>query len=306
MNFLAARCLLFYYLSFLSLVILNFSVFVPNTLAQPLKVFNSQGEETTYSALIQHASQVQQVILGERHDTPYVQNMEAQIIRDLKLDLSAPQKNSQKNLVAWEFLNVSENSKTLPAHQAWCEGSGSDQDLLSILRVGPTYLPVLKQACNDFKKPTKLIATNLTREEKAPALTGGLEAVDPKLVPEGFELGGANYWQRFLEVMQGHAGLDKIKNYFVAQSLVDDVMAYQVMMHSLAGEFQKQFIIAGHFHTDYYDGLVKRLQVRLPDVSKTLVTITDSEEMPEARLREFLNSPSFGPVSDYVIWFDLR
>ncbi len=257
-------------------------------------VLGPDGKPTEMATLVAALQTVEQVILGERHDSVQVQNMEAFLIQ------AAQQSAGNRGIsLAWEFLNWSERTQTLPAHLAWCEQLISDEALLKVLfdrNSGQSYLPVLKTACGSANK---LVATNLTREEKAPAVQGGIAAMNPRLVPPGFELGGENYWQRFLVVMQGHAPIEMIKNYFVAQSLVDDVMA--VHTSEIPGP-QKQVVLAGHFHTDYFDGLYARLQKRQPLQTRLLVTVVDSEEVAEQDLTSFSRSPLYGSVSDFVIW----
>lgn len=275
-------------------------VFSTQSFAMSFEVYRADGKQANVLDVLYSLDRVDQVVMGEQHDSAKVQEIEAFVIHALK------KINGQNgsNLVAWEFLNWSERERTLPAHREWCGSKLSDQDFLNVLfpgaassnePYGKTYLPMLLAACS---AKTRLMATNLTRAEKAPAVQGGLSAMNPELVPVGFEMGGENYWQRFFETMRDHAPEAKIKNYFVAQSLVDDVMASKI---SEATE-EKQFVIVGHFHTDYFDGLFARLKKRQPQKTRVLITIVDSSQVAKEDLPGFIRSEKYGPISDFVFW----
>lgn len=233
------------------------------------------------------------VIMGENHTTPEVQNIQAKII-DEAISL-----RKQSFALAWEFLAKTRQPRTEELLAQLKAGGISYEEFIR-RAVGSsknnTYIPVLKKVLD---LGGSIYGINLTREEKSPITQGGIKSADPKLVPPGYEIGGDDYFERFSKEMEGHVPAEKIGNYFDAQCLTDDVMAF----HTLAlRNYQKIFLIAGHFHTDYYDGLVQRLNQRAPNTNKLLVRIVDASEFVESELFNLFRHPKYGQLTDYVVF----
>ncbi|MBU6375402.1 MAG: ChaN family lipoprotein, partial [Bdellovibrionales bacterium] len=164
-----------------------------------------------------------------------------------------------------------------------------------------SYLPIL-EAGVQFQG--SLRGLNLARDEKAPVVSGGLKAIDPRLIPPGFALGGPDYWERFEKAMGSHASPDQLERYFEAQCLVDDVMAYSV----LKDEADLRVLINGSFHSDYFDGAVARIQKRAPQLRAKVIRFIDASEYTEADLSPQLNLATpvidrqYGALADWI-WF---
>ncbi len=246
--------------------------------------------EVTYEDFVQDLGSYRYVIMGENHITPEVQNAEAKTMNDV-INLK-----NEKFIFAWEFLAYNQQSQVDKLWESFVAGKLTGEEFIKSTlgnRANNTYIPVLKTVA---EKNGKLIGINLTREEKAPVTKGGIDAADPNLVPQGYEAGGADYYTRFREVMGDHTNPDRVSNYFDAQCLTDDVMANELAKISAA----KVFVIAGHFHTDYFDGFVKRANVRIPNENKIVIRILDASEFKEEELMDQLVHPKYGHVSDYV------
>lgn len=142
-----------------------------------------------------------------------------------------------------------------------------------------------------------LLGMNLSRAEKDPVTKNGIEAIDPKLLPPGFDYGTPGYFERFQEIMQGHATPEQVKNYYASQCVVDDVMAYHLLKDS---NQDLAFLIAGSFHTDFYDGAVNRMKVRNNQLSLATVKIVDASDYSESELMEVLHDDKYGDVADYI------
>ena len=82
--------------------------------------------------------------------------------------------------------------------------------------------------------------------------------------PPNFTLGQASYKERFREAMGGGHKLPEelVDNYFAAQSLWDDTMAWQAGLSQQQNPNQVLVIIVGDFHNAYGDGLPARLRAR--------------------------------------------
>ncbi len=254
----------------------------------------STSREISIEQLVQQLSQKSVIVLGETHITPEVQAAEAQIIDRVVTNTG----NEGRFSLAWEFLSASEQDKVDSLYQDLKNKKIDSKKFLSQIvgNKSETYVPVIEEV---VKHAGELLAINLTRSEKGPVTKGGIKAADPKHVPPGYETGGDNYYERFKTEMQDHVPADKIRNYFDAQCLTDDVMAYQV---SERAKLPLTFIIAGHFHTDYFDGMVKRLEVRLPSLTRSNVRILDTSEYSETELLKILKDGKYGPLADYVFF----
>ncbi len=258
--------------------------------AETRAVYDSSGKEIPWEQMTADLERSDIIALGEEHYTPSIQAAQAQAIRDASLD-----RPIQGLTVGWEFLNSSEQKNVQDLFAQFTEGKITGQDFLKQTQKtdSDSYLPIL-EATRDLKGT--LWATNLSRAEKAPVTKGGIEAADPTLLPPNFEMGSEAYRERFAEAMgSGHIPPEKLANYFAAQCLTDDVMAYQ-LLGSPTGD--RRFLVVGAFHTDYRQGVVARLKKRAPDLRVTTVRFMElqaKDELPE------LTDERYGPLADFVV-----
>lgn len=233
------------------------------------------------------------VVIGEKHYTAAVQNMEAQIIRGTM----AADSNQTPLTLGWEFLNRIDRQQIDGLFQQVLAGTLTPEDFVRQTQStaqATVYAPVIA-AVRDLGGT--LLPTNLSRAEKSPVTQGGISALDPTLLPPGYAAGGDNYRTRFTEAMGDHVPANKIANYFDAQCLTDDVMAY-----SLEEGRGLKFLIAGSFHTDYRDGAVARLKIRQAMQIIKSVTIVDASDFKEADLIPLLVDARWGALADFVIF----
>lgn len=275
-------------------VLLSFSSsFAASWQGRVFRVHNTQ--ELNFSDFVDEISKNVLIVMGENHSTIEVQNMEAQVIQSV-VDHTGSE--GRFNL-SWEFFSIKDQSLINENYELVKSGQMSTEKFIEKTVGGQfykTYIPVI-DAVKDLKGD--LVAINLTREEKRPVTQRGIEAADPALVPAGYEIGGSNYFNRFKEQMEGHSDQDAIRRFFDAQCLTDDVMAFHTLKNLNPN---KTFVIAGHFHTDYQDGTVHRIQVRAPELAKAHVRIVDASEYTEVELLAMMKDPTYGEVADYVIY----
>ncbi len=250
------------------------------------------GVPITIEQLATQLTASQNIVLGEKHNTKAVQEAQAKIIE-------AVVRHGQLEghfVTAWEFLNYSSQSKT--ASEFWRFVSGEIDPIQLLINLhgsnyNSSYTKIL-EATRDFGG--MLLGVNLSREEKAPVVREGLKAADPTLIPQGFEMGGSGYFERFAEAMQGHTPPEKIQNYFEAQCLTDDVMAF----HIAESGIEHRFLVAGSFHSDYSDGVVARLKTRDPYNKTAVVKFLDASDFSEDDLRYIAKHPKYGLLADYI------
>lgn len=129
---------------------------------------------------------------------------------------------------------------------------------------------------------------NLTSQQKA-------------LVPPNFQVGREIYRQRFYEAMgTSHGETPLYQRMFVAQSMWDDVMAWQTVQKFKTNPQQIMVIIVGNFHVRYGGGLADRLKARGLSNITSIVQI-ESEGLSEDETQAVLKPHSeYGIIADYL------
>lgn len=237
------------------------------------------------------------IILGEKHNAPAVQLAQSLIIENV---VKAGRKEGLF-ITAWEFLNYTDQEKINAAYARFVSG---ELDALGFLietqgkSSNSSYIPVLETT---KALQGRMVGVNLSREAKEPVVKGGINALDPKYLPPDFAVGSAGYHQRFVEIMSDHTPPKTIENYYAAQCLTDDVMAYTLQPYV---DTPLLFLITGSFHADYYDGVVNRLNIRLLDKSMAIIRFIDASDYDEKELKEtfsqILHDKTYGNIADYV------
>jgi uncharacterized iron-regulated protein len=252
-------------------------------------------------------SKIQVLVLGEKHDTPQVQLQQSRA-----LEWAVESKGfgpADRWVLGWEFLNRKDQAAIDGAWARFRQGQISGTLLLDDLQGkgrSRSYLPILNAG---LRFGGELLGTNLSRQEKAPVVAGGIASLDPSvigaIVPPGFALGGPGYRERFETAMgEGHATPDQMERYFEAQCLTDDVIAYELLKPSVSF----RALVVGSFHSDYNDGVVRRLRVRAPDQRIHVIRFVDASEYlleeldPDLVLREPIRHKRYGDLADWV-WF---
>lgn len=243
--------------------------------------------------LVERMAMSDDVVVAEKHDTASIQNAEARLFADF-----AGSRRSRVTF-AWEFWAWSDRTKLQAAYTKFRDGSFTAEEFLRAVfgEKNPqlTYAPLIR-AVRDAG--ADVLATNLTRSEKSPVVRGGIGALDPALLPPGFALGGEAYFERFAAEMEGHGTPEEVRNYFAAQSLVDDVCAHHFVAHRAT---PSAFLVIGSFHARYFDGVWKRIESR-SSVSRirTLIEIADPED--ETGWEAVIRHPKYGAAADFVLF----
>lgn len=260
------------------------------------------GETLTLSQLSQQlsdnpAQKVRNIVMGELHYNPPVQSAEGDIMRAV---VTADSIQNQFT-TAWEFLETDSDSKIQSLFQSFVNNLITGPALIQGIfgrDLETPYLPML-EVPKDLGG--QLLSTNLSHAQKDPVVQGGLSAIDPSLIPPGFAMGGKSYFDRFAVAMQGHSTPAQLQNYFAAQCLTDDVIAYNLLQNETRAT---RFLVVGSFHTDYKDGLIARLEARAPNDLTTVIRWIDMSQFTVSQvttdLPAMINDPKYGEIADYV------
>lgn len=233
------------------------------------------------------------VVLGEFHNTPSIQEAEAQIITDV----SNSRSNKTSTAVMWEFLNYTDQTQTSSEFEKFNQGLITSQEFLTNTagKQNLEYAPVIEAT---KKTNATLIGLNLPRDLKQKVIAAGIGAIDPSYIPASHYVGGDQYLERFKVAMGEHIPSSKLPNYFLAQCLTDSVMANEAFKN----EKDLNFIVAGSFHTDYFDATVVRLK-KLTNLSAVTVKIIDTKTATADEIKDYISGDkTYGTYADFIIF----
>lgn len=200
--------------------------------------------------------------------------------------------------------------------------SYTDAALISSFRKGELseeeFKTAIKWGSNDFNLygPQLLFGDegfgiNMPRAVTSQISKSGLSSLTPEqqlLMPPNFELGNENYKRRFNDAMGGHMPPEKFANYFAAQSVWDDTMAWQALNFVEKNPDYVYVIVVGEFHVAYGGGLPDRLRARLEGLSCRLTvdikTISQvyTEGLTEEEIQaQIAPSDLYGKRADWII-----
>ncbi len=233
-------------------------------------------------------------VLGEFHNTNEIQNAQAEIIQE-KVKFEKAQNNFNLH---WEFLEYTKQNVTEMFFEQFIQGQISSNEFVTQTAGAQNlhYTPIF-----DVLKSYggKVRGINLPRVIKQKIIKEGIESVDPNYIPVNHYVGGADYQERFAAVMGTHVPPTALAKYFLAQCLTDSVMAEQVSLH--LGKQPLNFLIAGSFHTDFYDATVVRLQKLINTEIITFKFISAKQNTAEEIAQFKQGENKYGPYADYII-----
>jgi uncharacterized iron-regulated protein len=277
-------------------ILIYLCIFLSNTVyAKITQVFDiGNRAELSIDSFIKALPRQGHIVLGEFHNTPSIQEAQAELINSKVIFESL----SSDFSIHWEFLNHTDSMAIKKISSNLNSRSVDPTKALLALTTASNlvYLPLFKVLQD---KQGEIFGINLPRNIKQKVIKEGIGSIDPQLVPNHHYVGNESYNERFITAMGNHAPADVIEKYFTAQCLTDSVMADQIYKHENLSSLN--FTIAGSFHTDFYDGTVVRLMslTNMPVV--TLKIINTNSHTPE-EITEFKNTQSkYGPVADYLI-----
>lgn len=264
-----------------------------STFAQITKVFDTRNDQyITYESFLKSLPAQGVIVLGEFHNDQAIQTGQAQIIED-----HVKATNSQGDFgVMWEFLNFTDQDKITREFEKLKAGEITAGNFVELTagEQNLTYTPIFattKDLGGD------VFGLNLPRDIKKKVMDGGVDSVDPMYISDNFRLGSQKYLERFKAAMGGHAPDDLVMKYFLAQSLTDSVMSF----HTFLNHRNLSFIVAGSFHTDFFDGTVLMLKELTSDSVVSLKMINESSLSMEELKVYTQRDLDYGHYADYII-----
>lgn len=278
-----------------TLLIAIISVILPLTASA--QIFD--GSTNTQIELNQVIEQIQPgqiLVIGELHGLKPIHDQQMGILQALR-------ERGHKVAVGMEFFNY------------------TDQALIDDFRAGSLNEADFKKAiawgANDFNLygPQLLFGEqgfgiNIPRSVTSQISKNGLASLTAEqqlLMPPDFELGNEAYKRRFNDAMGGHMPPEKFANYFAAQSVWDETMAWQALNFVEKNPDYVYVIIVGEFHVAYGGGLPDRLRARLgslnvcSDVTVKTISQVYTEGLTAGEIQEQIApSPIDGKRADWI------
>jgi uncharacterized iron-regulated protein len=147
----------------------------------------------------------------------------------------------------------------------------------------------------------RTLALNIPRAVTSQIAKGGLGSLSSEqraLLPPSFVRGNDLYFERFKAVMAGHVPDEKLDDYFWAQSIWDETMAWKTLEGMNANSVTA--IVVGEFHVEYGGGLPDRLLARGATSVKTLLQIP-LDQMDDDSIRNAIAAdPNYGEQADFL------
>lgn len=274
-------------------VLILLAICITSVQAQIAEIYSLQHQKVlTLTEFLAETNSDDLHILGDFHNTLEVQTAQAQLMEEL---ISFHLLHAHFTL-HWEFLNYQDQEHINSELIKYGKGTISGAEFLTTIagKINLEYLPII-QKIHLYNGEIKGI--NLARSLKQIVVKNGIDALDSKYIPTNHKLGDQSYLERFKLAMGEHKPAN-IMNYFEAQCLTDSVMSFQINEHL---QQTGQFVIAGSFHTDFYNGTVEKLKKLNSRHILTYKFVPLSKVTQEELIKIKSAHELYGQYADYII-----
>lgn len=241
-------------------------------------VYDKEGNEASYSEIIDKAIEADIVFFGELHNDPIAHWLELEISRDLyeksekELIMGAEMFERDDQLIIDEYLDGMYASSKFEKEVKLWKNYGTD------------YKPLVEFA---RKNDLRFIATNIPRRYASMVSRSGFEVLDsisneakkyiaplPPLYDENLK--GYKDMLKMGGRMHGNSNLPK------AQAIKDATMAYSILENWNTGQLFIHF--NGSYHSRNFEGIIWYLQEARPDLN--IVSIETVRQDDITKLKE--------------------
>jgi uncharacterized iron-regulated protein len=234
------------------------------------------------------------VLLGEQHGLSFHAKQQLQVIK-------MAQESGKLTSVGMEFFEYPYQRQVIE----WRQGKLNEADFLRQIGWGSISFDFYRRQVQVPRLGLEgLLALNAPRSltsKVANAGMGSLSASELGLLPPQFERGNSRYFERFKKAIGHLPDPSMAENYFMAQSIWDDTMAWRASKFMKRHPEQILFIIVGEFHVQYGGGLPDRLRSRgIKNIlSISLLNLDGMSEQEEAEAVR--PSDLDGPRADVIL-----
>lgn len=239
------------------------------------RLFDKQGKEVDYTALLKKAANFDVVFFGEQHNNPIAHWLQLELTQDLfqakggKLILGAEMFERDNQLLLDEFLAGAITEKSFEEEARLWNNYATD------------YKPLVTFA---KKNQLPFIATNVPRRYANLVFRKGLESLNdltptgkallpPLPIPLDLNLPG---YKNMVAMMGGHGGPDA-DNLPKAQAIKDACMGEAIALNLKAGHTFIHY--NGAYHSDGWEGTVWYLLHYAPKTSVMTITTVEQDSL---------------------------
>ncbi|MEO0334978.1 MAG: ChaN family lipoprotein, partial [Pseudomonadota bacterium] len=279
------KCVLLFGLAFLG----------PSVFAGEVYQVSDSANSSSYEELVASLEPGTILLLGEIHDHEGHHESHSRILNELIAQ-------GRSFHVGMEFFYY----PSQPLVDEYIFGELSEQAFLEAVGWGSLSFDFYRpKVLSPLETGGRTFAINAPRELTRSVAREGLENISSELrslMPPNFEIGSEKYKERFREAVGGdHFPDELLENYFAAQSIWDDTMAWQSLQAIENHPGQDIYVVVvGDFHVAFDGGLPDRLRAR---GAQRVVTVShaDSTQMNKQDKLDWLAPhPSWGLRSDWV------
>lgn len=236
------------------------------------RLFEQNGNKTSYKDMLKEASEADIVFFGELHDNPICHWLEYEITADLYAERG-------KNLILGAEMFESDNQLIV---NEYLGGLIKEKDFESQARLWPNYKTDYKRLLN-FARDSSLafIATNIPRRYAAMVNKGGFEALETLdktayqlIAPLPLRYDSTLSCYADMYKMMGGTPTHATSNIACAQDSKDATMAYFILKNFTKGKTFLHF--NGSYHSDRFESILWHLKQADPTLK--IVTISSVEQ----------------------------
>ena len=264
------------------------------------RIYDSFGNEATLCVLVESIRNSDVAFLGEIHTDVVAHRLEALLLEmtfDENLSLSLEMFETDVQFVLDEYLaGLINEEHFLKSSRAW-ENYNSDYRPMvefsknnnvnviaanapsryvnMVSRLGKDSLLALSEETKKFLPPLPYPDASLGYEERFKA-TMSFHNFTSQSSNSSQDAHGNEMEADESEVFQDH-----LTKFLAAQSLWDTSMAWSIASHLRANPGGRVMNINGSFHTDYSLGIPEHLDMYLPGLKTTTISIVPSQQFPE-------------------------
>jgi len=261
------------------------------------------GSELSFDALLDELANADVVFLGETHTDETTHRTELAIYEGLLA------RRGGRVVLAMEMFE----RDVQPHVDAYVAGETDEATFLANSRpwgnYGTGYRRLVERARAD-RRP--VVASNFPAPLRRRVGMEGQEGIDKldaterATVPREFLANSPAYWRRVDNAIRGHLGMMRAsastpddERLFATQSLWDNSMGESCALALDAHPGHLVLHVNGGFHSEYWDGTVRQLQLRKPDARVRTVSILPTGNPG-------VSGVSGAPWADYVVFAESR
>lgn len=264
------------------------------SLSQP-QLWTGSGDKAEFAELETALKTHSIIVLGENHGLKTHQRQHVQILEALRA-------MGRRVHVGMEFFYYPQQDQV----DSFRLGCVSESDFLKSISWGsPSFDYYRDQVLFPrYEIGERTWALNAPRAVTSQVARVGVDRLPVELkalLPPNFAVGSPVYRERFFKLMGDHVkDPSLLQNYFEAQSVWDDTMAWRVQTFQNLHPEDVMVIVVGEFHVGYGGGLPDRLKARGVTGILTLSQV-DTKGLSEAELQKQVQPDAqYGPRADWI------